>query len=165
MNGDDVSIYATLWSLKFPNEGDDYIGCEWIEVMAQGVPGHIGSQTPVCGYEGGDPYASFLPRAMETDEDGNSPYMRAVVFVSRYSTKGTERSSQEYVSPLLVLTGEEYSRVTFEELRRRLCDALRGDRPPVIAEILQPNGKHTIIRAKDRQEDEANSVLDDNEEQ
>jgi hypothetical protein len=154
LNGDDVSIYATLWSLKFPDEGDDYIGCDWIEVIAQGVPAHVGSQTPGCGYEGGDPYAAFLPPSIGTDEDGNSPYMRAVVFVTRYSAKGTERSPQEYASPLLVLTGEEYSRITFEELRRRLCDALRGNRPPVIAEILQPNGKHTIIRAKDKEEDE-----------
>jgi hypothetical protein len=119
-------------------------------VIAQGVPGHIGSPTPGCGYEGGDPFASFLPPAIETDEDGNSPCMRAVVFVTRPSAKGTERSSQEYVNPLLVLTGEEYSRITFEELHRRLCDALRGDRPRVIGEILQANGKQTIIRDKDK---------------
>ena len=41
-----MSIYATLWSLKFPKDGDDYFGCEWIKVTAQGVPSHIGSPTP-----------------------------------------------------------------------------------------------------------------------
>ena len=25
-----MSIYATLWALKFPKDGDDYPGCEWI---------------------------------------------------------------------------------------------------------------------------------------
>ena len=56
-----MSIYATLWTLKFPKEGDEYIGCDWIEVTAQGVPAHIGSPVPGMGYEDGDPYAAFLP--------------------------------------------------------------------------------------------------------
>ncbi len=56
-----MSIYATLWSLKFPRYGDDYVGCEWIEVIAQGVPAHIGTPAPGFGYENGDPYAQFLP--------------------------------------------------------------------------------------------------------
>jgi hypothetical protein len=63
-----MSIYATLWSLKFPNFGQDYFGCEWVAVIAQGVP-------------------------------------------------------------LLVLTGEEYAKITFEELHTRICDPLRGNRP------------------------------------
>jgi hypothetical protein len=46
-----VSIYATLWSLKFPKDGDDYFGRDWVEIIAQGVPAHIGSPTPGCGYE------------------------------------------------------------------------------------------------------------------
>jgi len=29
--------------LKFPKEGDIIQGCEWIEVIAQAVPAHIGS--------------------------------------------------------------------------------------------------------------------------
>jgi hypothetical protein len=37
-----MSIYATLWRLKFPRYGDDHTGCEWIEVMAQGVWGPDG---------------------------------------------------------------------------------------------------------------------------
>jgi len=27
-----MSIYATLWRLKFPRYGDDHTSCEWIEV-------------------------------------------------------------------------------------------------------------------------------------
>ncbi len=54
-----MSIYATLWILQFPKYGDDYLGCEWTRVMAQGVPAHIGSPTAGCGYDAGDPYAAF----------------------------------------------------------------------------------------------------------
>ena len=145
-----MSIYATMWKLKFPKEGDVYLGCDWVEVTAQGVPPHIGSPTPGLWYEHSDPYAGFLPPPVETDADGDAPHMRAVVFVTEHSVKGTKRHPQEYGRPLLVLTGEEYSRVTFEELHRRLCDALRGNRAPVVAEILGPDGKHRIIRSRDK---------------
>jgi hypothetical protein len=144
-----MSIYATLWKLKFPKEGDVYLGCDWIEVTAQGVPPHIGSPTPGLGYEDGDPLADFLPPPIETDAEGDAPYMRAVVFVTECSIKGSERSGQEYVSPLLVLTGEEYACITFEELHDRLCNALRGNRSPVVMEILNPDGSHKIVRHKE----------------
>jgi hypothetical protein len=141
-----MSIYATLWTLKFPKEGDVHLGCDWIEVTAQGVPPHIGSPVPGLGYEDGDPYAAFLPRPVETDADGSAPFMRAVVFITEHTVKGTDRSGQEYASPLLVLTGEEYAHMSFELLHARLCDALRGSRAPVVAEILTPDGKHRIFR-------------------
>ena len=143
-----MSIYATLWKLKFPKEGDEHIDCEWIEVTAQAVPPHVGSPTPGNGYESGDPFSAFLPPALETDDDGLAQFDRAVVFVTEYSIKGTERSGQEYASPLLVLTGEEYARITFEELHRRICDALRGNRSPILAEILLPEGTRKIIRER-----------------
>jgi len=146
-----MSIYATLWKLKFPKEGDDHLDCEWIEVTAQAVPPHIGSPSPGCGYEDGDPYAAFLPPALQTNADGEAPVERAVVFVTEYSLKGTQRSPQEYVSPLLVLTGEEYSRITFAELHQRICDALRGNRSPIVAEVLLPDGSHQIIRERKKQ--------------
>ncbi len=100
-----MSIYATLWKLKFPTEGDEHLGCEWIEVTAQAVPPHIGSPTSGNGYEDGDPYGIFLPPPVEIDVDGLAKHDRAVVFVTEYMIKGTERSGQEYLSPLLVLTG------------------------------------------------------------
>jgi hypothetical protein len=152
-----MSIYATLWKLKFPKEGDEYVGCAWIVVTAQGVPPHIGTPTPGMGYEDGDPYASFLPSPVEVDEKGHDPYMRAVVFVAEHTIKGTDRHPQEYRNPLLILSGEDYSRITFEELHRRLCDALRGNRAPVIGEILGPGGKHRVIRAED--EDKPHSPI------
>ena len=141
-----MSIYATLWTLKFPREGDDYPGCEWIEVRAQAVPAHVGSPTPGCGYEKGDPYAALLPPAVETDADGNSPFHRAVVIVTEYSIKVTERSGQEYASPLLLMTGEQYAHTTFEDLYERICAALRGNRSPVAMEVPLPDGTHRLIR-------------------
>ena len=141
-----MSIYATLWKLKFPKEGDEHLGCEWIEITAQAVPAHIGSPTPGCGYEAGDPYATFLPPALQTDADGDAPFDRAVVFITEYTRKGTARSAQEYASPLLMLTGEDYARLPFAELHRRICDALRANRAPVVAEVLLPDGTHRIIR-------------------
>jgi hypothetical protein len=86
-----MSIYATLWQLKFPRDGDDYLGCEWTTVTAQGVPPHIGSPTPGCGYEDGDPFAAFLPPPVHTDEASEAEYMRAVVFVTEDTSKGTAR--------------------------------------------------------------------------
>ena len=143
-----MSIYATLWKLKFPKEGDYHAGCDWIEVTAQAVPPHIGSPTPGCGYENGDPYADFLSPAIRTDKDGNAPFNRAVIFVTEYSIIGTNRNGQEYASPLLVLTGKEYERITFDELHERICDALRGNRSPIIAEAFLTDGTKKIIREK-----------------
>ncbi|MEP6664245.1 MAG: hypothetical protein ABJC04_11345 [Verrucomicrobiota bacterium] len=143
-----MSIYATLWKLKFPKEGYEHFDCEWIEITAQAVPPHIGSPTPGNSYESGDPFATFLPPAVGTDEDGLAEHHRAVVFVTEYTIKGTDENGQEYLSPLLVLTGKEYARITFEELHRRICDALRGNRSPVVGEIFLPDGTHRIVRGR-----------------
>ena len=140
-----MSIYATLWTLKFPQEGDSHRDCEWIEVIAQAVPAHVGSPTPGCGYEDGDPFAAFLPPAVATDAEGNAPFHRAVAIVTEHSIKGTERSGQEYVSPLLLLTGEEYAHMTFDHLYTRICNALRGDKPRVVAQYLAPGGRIQIL--------------------
>ncbi len=140
-----MSIYATLWQLKFPRDGDDHLGCEWITVIAQAVPPHIGSPTPGCGYEDGEPYAAFLPPPVHTDKDGDHEYTRAVVFITENTSKGTDRSPQEYVQPLLVLTGEAYANMTFDTLYTQICDALRGDKPRIIAEYLAPGGRRRIL--------------------
>lgn len=143
-----MSIYATLWTLKFPSEGDASFDCDWIAVRAQAVPPHIGTPTPRHGYEQGDPYREFLPPPVEVDAHGTAPYDRAVVFVTEHSIKGTERHPQEYAGPLLVLTGEEYARTSFAELHRRLCDALRGNRAPVVAEVRLPDGSRKVVRQR-----------------
>ena len=57
--------------------------------------------------------------------------MRSVVFVTEGTPKGTDRSAQEYINPLLVLTGEAYPEMTFETLYARICNALRGDKARV----------------------------------
>jgi hypothetical protein len=140
-----MSIYATLWRLKFPRYGDDHTGCDWIEVLAQGVPAHIGASPSGPASEEEDPYASFLPPAGElpTDDDGQT--MRAVVCVREGTPKGTARSPQEYVSPLLVLSGRGYATITFGQLHEMICDALRGHRPRLLAESWGPDGRGRLL--------------------
>lgn len=113
-----MSIYATLWELKFPCYGDTRFDCEWVEVIGQGVPAHIGTPTPGYGYEAGDPYADFLPPAVPAREDGEG--LRAVVIVRA----GTKKDIQRYIDPLLVLSGQEYEAISFDTLYRRICEIL-----------------------------------------
>jgi hypothetical protein len=136
-----VSIYATCWVLKFPRDGDVHAGCEWIEVLGQGVPAHIGTPSPGHGYEAGDPYASFLPPAIPVPEGGDGTALRAMVIVRA----GTEKRGQEYLRPLLVLFGQEYAQMSFPELHRRICDALRGGRPRCIAEVIRGDGSTRLL--------------------
>ena len=139
-----MSIYATLWSLKFPRYGDIHTGGEWIKVTAQRVPPHIGSPTPGLGYDNGDPYAEFLPPAVATDENGDAEFLRAVVIITEETAKGTVRHSQEYSNPLLSLDGKQYANMTFAELHDRICAALRGDRPRLVIESIGPGGQHSL---------------------
>ena len=129
-----MSIYATLWALKFPRFGEYHSGCEWVTVLAQAVPAHVGSEGP-------DAYISILPPVPESIADN----VRAVVFVLVGAEKGTDRSAQEYVGPLLVLTGVEYASMPFGALHTRLCDALRGGRPRLVAEVMQVGGKSKLL--------------------
>lgn len=127
-----MSIYATLWALKFPVEGQYHTHCEWVTVIAQGVPAHIG--------EDDDAHYAFLPPREHSISDA----LRAVVFVRELAEKGTERSSQEYCNPLLTLSGKEYSSIPFPILQGRISDALRSGRPRIVAEIHTPDGKMRI---------------------
>ncbi len=68
------------------------------------------------------------------------------MIITRNSLKGTDRSPQEYFSPLLILTGEDYSKISFDELHSRICTALRGNRTATVAEILRPDGTRGIVR-------------------
>jgi hypothetical protein len=140
-----MSIYATLWHLQFPRHGDAYIGCEWVDVLAQGVPAHVGTPTPGYGYESGDPYEAFLPPALRIDGGTSEDDLRAVVFVGSTSNKGTARSGQEYESPLLVLTGTEYAATPFQVLHDRLCKALRGTRPQLVLEVFRSDSATTVV--------------------
>jgi hypothetical protein len=140
-----MSIYATLWRLKFPRYGDDHTSCEWIEVIAQGVPTHIGAPTSGRPGEEEDPYDTFLPPAGAIPADDDGQTMRAVVFVKEGTPKGTTRSPQEYVDPLLVLSGQEYAVITFRQLHEMICDALRAHHPRLIAESWEPDGRGRLL--------------------
>jgi len=129
-----MSIYTTLWALKFPRFGEYHSGCEWVTVLAQAVPAHVGSEGP-------DAYESFLPPAPESIADN----VRAVVFVTIGAEKGTDRSAQEYVAPLLVLPGAEYASMPFAVLHTSLSDVLRGERPRLVAEVIQAGGKSKLV--------------------
>jgi hypothetical protein len=140
-----MSIYATLWSIQVQDPASSFTSPRWITVTAQAVPAHIGSPTPGCGYEKGDPYAEFLPPPVETDEEGQAEYHRAVVFITDETKKGTKRSGQEYVDPLLVLSGQKYAKMPFEMLLGKLEEAVRSG-PRVVAEYLDSDGETHIIR-------------------
>lgn len=129
-----MSIYATLWALQFPRFGEFHFGCEWVTVIAQGVPSHVGAESP-------DPYASFLPPLPSSV----AADLRAVVIVVEGAAKGTNRSAQEYSTPLLALSGVEYASISFSALHTQLCEALRGDRPHLLAEVVQLDGRLKLI--------------------
>src|SRR6267143_4335827 len=107
-----MSIYATRWILKFPSQGDTYSGCDWVEIMGQGVLAHIGTPSPGYGNKSADPYADFLPPAISVPENDDGSTLRAMVIVLR----GAEKVGQEYVRPLLVLSGRDYASMSFDDL-------------------------------------------------
>ena len=71
-----------------------------------------------------------------------------MVFITEFTIKGTDRSPQEYLSPLLGLTGQEYAMIPFYLLHDRICDALRGNRAPIMAEVFLPGKGHRIFRSR-----------------
>jgi hypothetical protein len=136
-----MSIYSTQWILKFPRFGNSHSGCEWVTVIGQGVPSHIGTPTPGHGYESGDPYSDFLPPAVPLVAEDEDSGLRAIVIVR----EGTQKVGQEYIGPLMVLSGEAYAAMPFQVLHDRICDALRGIRPRLIAEAIDSNGSTLIF--------------------
>ena len=145
-----MSIYATHWILQFPKFGDAHSQCEWVRVLGQGVPGHIGTPTQGYGYESDDPYADFLPPPIAVLDDDDAG-LRAMVIVREQ----TEKVGQEYIGPPLVLSGAEYEAMPFQTLHDRICDALRGRRPRVIAEIISGDERQLLFEEQEEQKDEA----------
>src|SRR5882757_3734460 len=124
-----MSIYATLHELGIKRFGDK----QFVTVFVQGVPPHIDHVGPAW---------DFLPLPM--DPDGAT--MRAVFFVEPGDEKGTARCGQEYVKPLLMLTGLEYEAISFADLIQRLelaLDKKYGNRPAAI--IHGPDGTEKIV--------------------
>lgn len=120
-----MSIYATglciriemnvPWrsGVKIVIDKDHDFNPYFAEVCLQSVPGHIGH--PDEGYEV-DPYADFLPPISKNVDDD-----RAEVFVLRGFEK---KDGQQYVSPVLVLSGEEYENISFKELFTKLIQGI-----------------------------------------
>lgn len=102
-----MSIYATIGQLGLKRFDSD----NYVEIFIQAVPPHIVDVGPQW---------DFLPPPV--DPDGHR--YRAVFFIERGEPKGTARSHQEYLRPLLKLTGQEYHDIRFVELEMRLEDAL-----------------------------------------
>lgn len=125
-----MSIYATLWKLKFPVDLCDPVNRKWVEVTAQAVPAHVGTPTVGFGYENDDPFSDFLPPPINVDTDGDARHYRAVVLVTPQTQKGTAKNGQEYVDPLLVFDGETYSNLSFKALYEKVISAIKD--PPSI---------------------------------
>jgi len=114
-----MSIYATLWVLRFPSFGQFYIGCDWLTVIAQGVPAHVGAEAT-------DQFALFLPPMPGNVAAG----LRAVVFVAEGTVKGTAQSAQEYRAPLMFFRVRSTHRFRLRHLTREsamLCAAASQD--------------------------------------
>jgi hypothetical protein len=117
---------------------------EWVKVFAQAVPAHIGHPSE---YPEGDLYADFLPPVVQdyNPETGEAPFHRAVVIVQEGRDK---KDVQRYVDPLLVMSGEEYSRIPFQELLERIHRAMGWDES-VVGLFLTPSGEKRIIRSSE----------------
>lgn len=119
-----MSIYGTLAEIGIRRFGDK----EFVAILVQGVPPHVDDVGPAW---------DFLPPPV--DPEGS--VQRAVYFVEPGDEKGTERCGQEYVKPLLMLTGKEYQEAPFADVIRRLEEALDtkyGPRPGAI--VIDPDG-------------------------
>lgn len=144
-----MSIYATLWSLKFPRCGDDFFDGEWIRATAQGVPWHIGTPTSGHGYETATPTRIFYRRRWRLTRTARAT-LCALWFVTEETKKGTSHAGQEYQDPLLVLTGREYADSRFDELHTRIWDALKGRGPRIVAQSFTPHGGSQLILSDGR---------------
>jgi hypothetical protein len=124
LNWQMMSIYATLSEFGIKRFEDR----EFVRILGQGAPPHI-------DYVG--PQWDFLPPPV----DPNGSVIRAVFFVEAGDEKGTPRCGQEYVRPLLMLSGKEYEQIRFADLMSQLETALDmkyGKRPATI--YLDPDG-------------------------
>lgn len=83
-----------------------------------------------------------MPPAIEA-EGGR----RAVVVVQRGAPKGTSRRGQEYVDPLLVLSGNAWDSARLVSLLERIERALRerSGRPRTLALLIGSDGTATEI--------------------
>jgi hypothetical protein len=140
-----MSIYATAWELKVPRH--HFFDEEWARVYAQSVPPHIGHPSE---YPDGDPYSDFLPPPVSDydPETGTASFDRAVLIIQ----EGRDRKvGQRYIDPLLVLSGEDYSRITFGDL---LNHKAIGWDESVVGMFLKPDGEKEILRSDKELDDQ-----------
>jgi hypothetical protein len=119
-----MSIYATIAEIGIKRFGDK----EFVDILIQGVPAHMDHVGPQW---------EFLPPPIDPD----STSMRAVFFIEAGDEKGTPRCAQEYVKPLLMLSGKEYEETCFSDSIARIESALDtkyGKRPGAI--YIGPDG-------------------------
>lgn len=107
-----MSIYATIhhFTIEEGPNGEPY------DIFVQAIPGHIGHPSE---YPDGDPFAHYYDGKMPPPPRHPDQF-RGVVIVDQHS----EKSGQEYTSPLLVLSREEYFSIGFEELMERIAEAI-----------------------------------------
>jgi hypothetical protein len=115
-----VSIYGTEYIFHLEDEDDNKV-----EIFVQVVPAWVNHAGPEW---------AFLPparaaRDVPAHEDQGYRDPRAVVFTAPWTTKGTPRNGQEYVDPLLVLTGEEWQTMPFRDVMSKLADAIAAHKP------------------------------------
>jgi hypothetical protein len=130
-----MSIYATGRSVGIEIDEDDAMRPIFWEVYFQHVPNHINEQN---GY-GGPDWDEWLPAFVHRPDctmrkgtisnsrtgeayDWHECYCgdRAVFVCDDLTTKATPRNGQEYVNPVLVLTGAEYRSIGWCELMERI---------------------------------------------
>lgn len=88
------------------------------------------------------------PQAERRDYHDCECGLRAVFLCDDLTKKGTARNGQEYVNPVLVLTGVEYESIPFADLLQRIEDAVaeRRDRPQCFEPDCTSEAVHTEIR-------------------
>lgn len=150
----------------------------WHEVYAQGVPNHINEQNGYVGERWDDWMPAFVHQDgcqmrkqtfyrrstnhpavwehCEAGDDGAESWdhytclcgLRAVFIVDQLTTKGTERNGQEYVNPVLVLTGAEYEALSFGDLLQRIEESVaeRLGRPQCMEPGCISEAVHSVIR-------------------
>lgn len=136
-----MSIYATIGEFGILKSGPrDWQNPQFIRVWIQGVPPHI----DYTG-EAWDWLPPPIPHISE-DQDGkdyaDDAPMRAIVFVLDNTEKGTVRCGQEYVNPLLIVSGEEYSRMTFIDVMEKVYANYRQQTSSLPEE--DPSGEQNV---------------------
>lgn len=57
----------------------------------------------------------------------------------------TPKRVQEYIGPLLVLSGQDYARIPFAQFHEKICAALRGERPRFIGQFGMSDGSVRVM--------------------